>query len=94
MPFRQSNPVRPRFWVETALGGLSGLLFLLTLVWPQWIETLFGVDPDAGSGAAEWLVVALAAAVTATCLLGARIEWRRRTLPRPVPRGDGRGGSS
>ncbi|MET7701270.1 ABC transporter permease [Streptomyces sp. NPDC005485] len=81
MPFQQSNPVRPRFWLETTLGGLSGLLFLLTLVWPEWIETLLGLDPDAGSGAAEWLVVALAAAVTAICLLGARIEWRRAHPP-------------
>ncbi|MGW2377941.1 MULTISPECIES: ABC transporter permease [Kitasatospora] len=74
---QRSSPVRPRFWLETALGGLSGLLFLLTLVWPQWIEALLGVDPDAGSGAAEWLLVALTAAVTAACLLGARVEWRR-----------------
>ncbi|MFJ8623008.1 ABC transporter permease [Kitasatospora sp. NPDC093550] len=93
MPFRQSSPVRPRFWLETALGGLSGLLFLLTLVWPEWIETLLGADPDAGSGAAEWLVVALAAAVTAACLLAARIEWRR-AHPAPAPRGEWGGGSS
>ncbi|MFD7905536.1 ABC transporter permease [Kitasatospora sp. NPDC059722] len=76
-PARHESRVRPRFWLETALGSLSGLLFLITLVWPQWIETLLGVDPDAGSGAAEWLVVALAAAVTAACALGARTEWRR-----------------
>ncbi|MFB7128492.1 ABC transporter permease [Kitasatospora sp. NPDC056273] len=80
---RRPSPVRPRFWLETALGALSGLLFLLTLVWPQWIETLLGLDPDAGSGAAEWLVVALAAAVTAGCALGARTEWRR-AHPAPV----------
>ncbi|MFG3228521.1 hypothetical protein ACGF07_27600 [Kitasatospora sp. NPDC048194] len=76
-PFRRSSPVRPRFWLETALGSLSGLLFLLTLVWPEWIETLLGLDPDAGSGAAEWLVVALLATATAACALAARTEWRR-----------------
>ncbi|MQS10917.1 ABC transporter permease [Streptomyces kaniharaensis] len=77
MPFQQPSPPRPRFWLETALGSLSGLLFLITLAWPEWIETLLGVDPDAGSGVAEWLVAALAASVTAACALAARIEWRR-----------------
>ncbi|MFH8384159.1 ABC transporter permease [Kitasatospora sp. NPDC018058] len=77
MPFPQSSPVSPRFWLETVLGALSGLLFLITVVWPAWIETVFGLDPDAGNGAAEWLVVAATAVVTAVCALGARIEWRR-----------------
>ncbi|MFE4516948.1 ABC transporter permease [Kitasatospora sp. NPDC056783] len=77
--------MRPRFWLETALGGLSGLLLLLTLLWPQWIETLLGLDPDAGSGTVEWLVVALAAAVTAACALGARFEWSRE-CPAPALR--------
>ncbi|WP_316527761.1 ABC transporter permease [Kitasatospora brasiliensis] len=93
-PDRRSSPVRPRFWLETALGGLSGLLFLLTLLWPQWMETLLGLDPDAGSGTVEWLVVALAAAVTAACALGARFEWRRER-PAPLLRPDERiGGPS
>ncbi|GGS83453.1 MULTISPECIES: ABC transporter permease [Streptomyces] len=71
------GPVRMRFWAETGLGGLSGLLFLATLLRPDWIELVFGVDPDAGSGAVEWLVVAVTALVTALCVLGARLEWRR-----------------
>ncbi|CUW32574.1 MULTISPECIES: hypothetical protein [Streptomyces] len=72
-----SRPVRTRFWAEVALGTLSGLLFLATLIRPTWIELVFGVDPDAGSGAAEWLIVAITALVTAVCALGARLEWRR-----------------
>ncbi|MEU1232454.1 ABC transporter permease [Streptomyces sp. NPDC005828] len=71
------GPVRRRFWAETALGTLSGLLFLVTLVWRDWIELLFGVEPDAGSGALEWLIVAVTALVTVLCALGARMEWRR-----------------
>ncbi|WP_405358730.1 ABC transporter permease [Kitasatospora sp. NBC_00085] len=77
MPFHSESPVRPLFWLEIALGSLSGLLFLVTLVWPDWIELLLGLDPDAGSGAAEWLIVATTATVTVACAVGARTEWRR-----------------
>ncbi|WP_328923759.1 ABC transporter permease [Streptomyces sp. NBC_00190] len=70
-------PVRKRFWAEIVLGTLSGLLFLITLVWHDWIELLFGVEPDAGSGALEWLIVAVTALVAVLCALGARMEWRR-----------------
>ncbi|MCX5214587.1 ABC transporter permease [Kitasatospora sp. NBC_00240] len=77
MRFHHRSPVRPRFWLEIALGSFSGLLFLVTLVWPDWIELLLGLDPDAGSGAAEWLIVAVTATATVVCALGARTEWRR-----------------
>ncbi|MEW2414793.1 ABC transporter permease [Streptomyces sp. NPDC046866] len=82
MAFRTHHPapggtVRPRFWVETVLGSLSGLLFLVTLAWPDWIELLFGVEPDAGNGALEWLIVAVTALVALVCALGAGIEWRK-----------------
>ncbi|MFF5012839.1 ABC transporter permease [Streptomyces sp. NPDC001165] len=69
--------MRARFWLEVALGSLSGVLFLVTLLWPDWIELVFGADPDAGSGAVEWLIVAATALVTVLCILGARFEWRR-----------------
>ncbi|MDX3803172.1 ABC transporter permease [Streptomyces sp. AK04-3B] len=75
--FQEERPVRRRFWAEIALGTLSGLLFLITLIWRDWIEMLFGVEPDAGSGAVEWLIVAVTALVTVLCALGARTEWRR-----------------
>ncbi|MBK3627828.1 ABC transporter permease [Streptomyces sp. MBT49] len=73
----ETRPVRSRFWVETALGTVSGLLFVVTLVRRDWIELVFGVEPDAGSGAVEWLVVAVTALVTVLCALAARTEWRR-----------------
>jgi len=69
---------RLRFWVELVLAVLTAGLFVLTLVSRDWIEEVFGVEPDAGSGALEWgIVIALAAA---TVLFGwlARAEWRRR----------------
>ncbi|WP_405816206.1 ABC transporter permease [Streptomyces sp. NBC_01390] len=70
--------------METVLGGLSALLFLVTLIQRDWIETVFGFEPDAGSGAVEWLIVAVTALVTVLCALGARTEWRR-THPSTAP---------
>ncbi|WP_344097696.1 hypothetical protein [Microbacterium deminutum] len=45
--------------VEFVLAGVFAILAILTAVNPQWIETLFGVDPDRGSGALEWIIVAV-----------------------------------
>ena len=47
-----------RMIVEFVLAGIFVLLAIVTAVNPQWIETVFGIDPDRGSGALEWIVVA------------------------------------
>ena len=44
--------------IEAALGCLAGLLAIVTAIWPTWIEELTGLEPDGGSGEAEWLLVA------------------------------------
>lgn len=69
--------VRARFWIEVVAGTLSALLMALTLVTPEWIEEIFGVEPDGGSGALEWAIVAALAigAIGSSSL--ARHEWRR-----------------
>lgn len=69
--------MKVRGWVETAGAFLSGLAFVLVLVWPDWIEALFGVDPDAGSGALEAAIAVLALCATVAFSLLARLEWRR-----------------
>jgi hypothetical protein len=43
---------------------------------PRWLEVVFGVDPDHGSGAVEWAVVIIALLGSATLTLLARYEWR------------------
>lgn len=62
-----------KLFSEMGLTGVCALLALLTAAKPDWIEAVFGVDPDNHSGEAEWLVVAALAAVAVL----ARIEWRR-----------------
>jgi hypothetical protein len=69
--------LRNRFWVEVALGSLTAALVLVTLVWPQWIEMIFGVEPDGGNGSLEWAVVGALSLTTICFLLLARAEWRR-----------------
>jgi hypothetical protein len=62
--------------IETTLAVVTGVLAVVTLIWPTWIETLFGVDPDAGSGATErWIVLLLAGVSIASGLL-ARHDFR------------------
>jgi hypothetical protein len=65
-----------RFWGACGVAVAGAALTLLTLASPTWIELLFGIDPDAGSGALEWALAALPVAAIAGALL-ARVEWRR-----------------
>jgi len=68
---------RVRFWIEVILAAVTAALLLLTLISREWIEEVFGVEPDADSGALEWaIVIALAVAMVAFSLL-ARAEWKR-----------------
>jgi len=76
MPYK----LRHRFWMQTFLGLAAGVLAVVTLFWHDWIETVFGVDPDKGSGSAEWLVVLTLAVITVMLAIGARREWRRAEL--------------
>lgn len=78
-----SRMVRTRFWIETALAALTTVVLLVTLAWKEWIEAIFGADPDGGDGSLEWAVVAALLAVSVTLSAMARAEWRR-TGPLPA----------
>lgn len=75
------NTTRPvkswKFTGEVAAAASCIALALLTAVWPDWIEGVFGFDPDHGSGEAEWMIVLGLAAAGVVCGVLARIEWRR-----------------
>jgi hypothetical protein len=66
-----------RFWVESILGFITGIMAAVTLVWHDWIEVIFRVDIDKHSGSGEWLVVLILVLVTVTLAVAARFEWRR-----------------
>jgi hypothetical protein len=68
---------RRRFWGEIGMLILSAALMIVTVVWPDWIEIVFGVDPDEGDGSLEWLIVAGSLVLAIVFLAASRREWRR-----------------
>lgn len=72
-----------RFLLKTALAAVTAALFAITLLWPNWIELAFRVDPDAGSGWLELLILVVALGLTLTLSISARADWRRRPLTDP-----------
>ena len=71
------NALRRRFWLETGIAIISGVLFAITLIRNDWIEIVFRVDPDNNNGTFEWLIVGALLLVTITLFILASYEWRR-----------------
>src|SRR5262249_61826523 len=69
--------LRLRFWLEAGLGVITTVLFVVTVVTPDWIEQVFGLDPDGGNGSVERLIVGGLAAVTVAVYSFSLWEWRR-----------------
>lgn len=67
---------RSRLRVDVVLASLNAFLLILTLFVPDWIEVVFRVDPDAGSGELEWLIAGAFALGTVGFGLAARRQWR------------------
>ncbi len=74
------HKLRYRFWLESIAGSITGIMAVVTFFWHDWIETGFGVDPDKGSGSAEWLAVVILLLVTVILAVVARLEWRRAQM--------------
>jgi hypothetical protein len=55
-------------------------LTILTALWPEWIELVFDVSPDDGSGLLEWAILAGLAVACALMGLLARREWHLATM--------------
>jgi hypothetical protein len=74
--------VRIRIWAETIVGAAAGVLGLITLFWKDWLETVFGWDPDHHDGSAEYLIVV--GLVVLAVLLGLLARWEYRRVIRPA----------
>jgi hypothetical protein len=64
-------------YVEVALATGSAVCLTATVVWPQWIEDITGLEPDGGDGSTEWGWSLAFCAATLVCIVAAR-----RTLKR------------
>jgi len=69
--------LRWRFWFEAVMATVTSILFVITLMQRDWIEIVFGVDPDSHSGVFEWLIVGALLTVTVMFFTLASYEWRR-----------------
>lgn len=64
--------------LKSTLACASALLALLTVFVRDWLEVVFRVDPDGGSGAVEWLVVSALVASSLVFATLVRAELRAR----------------
>jgi uncharacterized membrane protein YhaH (DUF805 family) len=73
---------RRQFWVVVGAAMIMGTLALTTAIVPDWIEFVFGWDPNHHGGSVErwsviWLIVAGLYFVTVVLVAAATREWRR-----------------
>lgn len=66
--------------IELILAGLFTVGTLATLVWPTWIESLSGLEPDNGTGEAEWWLVLLLGVAAVGAGVLARRDFRHARL--------------
>jgi len=69
--------LRWRLWLEAGLAAGAGVLGVLTLFWHDWIEAVFGVDPDHGNGSLEWIVAFALLAIALGFSFALRRDLRR-----------------
>ena len=69
---------------EAALSAFFAVMAVITAFWPDWLETVFGVDPDGGNGTAEWLAVALLGVAAIVAFALARRDLRAARSARQV----------
>jgi hypothetical protein len=64
-----------RYRLEVIGAAVTGVAAVITAIVPDWIEAVFHIDPDAGNGSLEWLIVLALALATVTLTA---LAWRER----------------
>ena len=73
---------KTRLALETALAVIFAVIFVATVFWPDWIELVFGENPDAGSGQFEWAIVAISGVLAVGSIIAARMRMAPPTSAR------------
>ncbi len=68
-------PPHMRYRLEVIGAAVTGVATVITAIVPDWIEEVLHVDPDAGNGSLEWLIVLALALGTVTL---SALAWRER----------------
>jgi hypothetical protein len=68
--------LRRRYWIELSLSSVCAVAALLTILIPNWLEVVFGVDPDEHGGAVEVVMTVWLFLATAAFIRAARLERR------------------
>jgi hypothetical protein len=82
------KPSKFRARAEMLLAGVVGALAVATWFWPTWLESLTGLEPDAGSGETEWWLVAVFGVCAVAFSLLARRDYRIAVANRARPAED------
>lgn len=77
--------MRFRFWLEVGMATLTSILFVITLIWRDWIEIAFNVSLDNGNGSLEWLTVGVLLVATIALFILAHHEWHRAQTTTSTP---------
>lgn len=69
--------VTRRFIGAVSVAAAAGALALVSVVWPDWLESVFGIHPDRESGSAEWFIALTLAVIAVSMAVLALTEWKR-----------------
>lgn len=73
-------PIRARFLTGAAVPAAISFMAVLTAIRHNWIELLFGIDPDAGNGALEWTFVLVPALIAVASAVVAYRKWNQARI--------------
>jgi hypothetical protein len=74
---RKGKSVKRKFIAALVLAAASAALALVTVAWPEWLESVFGIHPDRESGSAEWFIALAFGLIAISAGVLAYVQWKR-----------------